>query len=414
MSNKVTNYNSSLPQYIRDFATAQVLANLPYQIQQKIHSNTFKSNSHWPLLETSGKWAMHQVTPLQGNHPGLHGFICVPDNAQSPVKISFRGSFDMASLIRDIDPKGPGYSDFKIEAKNLLNHVFETIKDLPSTELIISGHSLGGIDATYFTLHLLKEHLNTNRFANVTKITLDTLNAPGCNDYLTQKATELFKANYEALKPIEIKANVGITDADWVHEVGYNIFQNLDPRFVDVSLVKIDKIPYESDGTPDMQNDFAINFTEMLIAHGLDDNFFSPNMPFGKIETDVTHQHWNNQDLEGYNGIHNELGQRALLINSLHSLWNGMKSLMFGTEEDYCAIHPTNPKLDVNEVVTMNEQFSLDNWLDNNFGKNSKTSAITINKISENSEHFYHPIEMHVPQTLEHQVPSVAVCVDTI
>ena len=121
------------------------------------------------LPSASGTSSTYLVKKVEGHdiEPGLNAYILYPaspesgSNAPIDIKLVFRGTKDLASVIRDTEAQGAGAWSLEKGATTIFKHLDETLQVLKEShpnrnaKLSISGHSLGGADAQNFAGHLL-------------------------------------------------------------------------------------------------------------------------------------------------------------------------------------------------------------------------------------------------------------------
>lgn len=298
-------YNAALPQYQRDFASGQVLAGMASSLQKVIkNKGTFQDD--YSLLEPNGSWKNYSAYTIEGLIKGMHGFIFMPQQTQhhqpEQIKIAFRGTHLDSSLLHDFDPFGPGLTAFRLSEQTLLEQLNEVVVGKNNVELTIAGHSLGGSHATYLLISILEEHNSSGKYNAITKITLDTYNAPSAYKGYYENAQDILKTNADSKHPIELHVNIGVADNDAIQHIGHNIFDQLDPFCAKVQMVKSDTIPTFNDPLSALGGELLGNFLEgfeYYLSHTLEGNYFGPSQPHGKINTDLEHEYWNNRDANG-------------------------------------------------------------------------------------------------------------------
>jgi|GEM_PF-3347407 len=124
---------------------------------------------------------------------GLYGVVLVPVTVQEDDEgiVIFRGTFDLASVLRDISPterrswdlgiEGPGAASFEAARLQILEKWKQIQEEKQLKKWLATGHSLGGSDAARFMAALLSDPQKLG--TGCTQMTLMTFNAPGVESY---------------------------------------------------------------------------------------------------------------------------------------------------------------------------------------------------------------------------------------
>lgn len=140
-----------------EFATAEILAKV-------LAYRELKKGDHIPIPTLGSDhciymshYVVDKVFDLW-NKIRAFGLVTTDYQCGAPLLLfrgtdfSFTSEGGRASIISDLDPKGPGRSLFENAEKSLLNWLKQIAKEKGLTRLI--GHSLGGIIVAYTLLHL--------------------------------------------------------------------------------------------------------------------------------------------------------------------------------------------------------------------------------------------------------------------
>lgn len=338
-------FNSQSPQYQRDFASGQVIASLAYELKRDFYQQGSNPGMCTLVLENTGYWHGYEVTSLPIQTPGLYGYIfteALDDGFDGPekIKVAFMGTdpvpkiglsdfFDAIlsgelynrivnldfkdwidpTVFRDLDLSGAGYQSYMASEQDILDAFSTHIAGKAAVELSIGGHSLGGRDAEYFLISILKAHEEYGQFENITQITINTFNSPGVygESSLTDDsgffnlAQDYLKKNAQSDNPIKIIANIGRSEGDPIQHAGENIFQDLEADVVTINMVTAHKLPsLEDQCTYDASLDgcyqsILTRIGEFISVHSLSNSYFSPDYIVGKITPQLKHTYLSNE-----------------------------------------------------------------------------------------------------------------------
>lgn len=324
-------FNAELPQYMRDFAVGQVLANLSYE--------NLTGTACLRILEPNGSWRRYTSHQVSGLPKGLHSYILSPieavPNAPYPIKVAFRGTYceffwnyalkvewNFAALKRDIDIYGPGLQSFWRNSETILSAFEQEIADQKDVELLIAGHSLGALDSIYFLYHVIDGNLKSGRFSNVRNITIDLFNSPGGSATFKKMLHALLEKNAKSPNPIKITFNIGLSDGDPIPGFWKPLLTGISPEVASIHLVKTDKINNNAD-FPNELYKTSYELYEYMIAHQISGNFFAPQSDMGRISTNMRHTYDYNGTRTGQRHIDKMLSETAAWLATIVTGVNG-------------------------------------------------------------------------------------------
>ncbi|MFK7873783.1 MAG: hypothetical protein AB8C84_11575 [Oligoflexales bacterium] len=238
-------------------ARTEYFSHLPYKLTQ-IEDQDWELIPGLPFLTQHGTIELASVTPLKATHPGIAGFIVIPQKftSDNEIIVSFTGTQSRASQWRDTEgftnfSTNPGYKSILGSQDLILHQVWEKISlytKSPYT-LIFAGHSLGGADAQHiaeaFTRSLLiKSQENSDLFLIFQRIWVCMSNSAGIPLHLSTQSLETLKKiqifSNKASHVINLRISAVLIDGDGVQLTGEGtLWQSLKTKNVDIEVFKI-------------------------------------------------------------------------------------------------------------------------------------------------------------------------------
>jgi hypothetical protein len=327
--------------YMSDFNNAYVIANYAYTLTNQQNSGT---------LDPAKSLFHYHVTPLNGMPNGMHGFILsesVPNAETIQIKVCFRGvqPADLGSVQRALEFTGPGINTFMKSSDSIFEQIEAVTKQHAAVALEFTGHSLGGADATSTFHDFFFHYLESNRFQNIEKVSLNVLNAPGNHHEIKDSLHDLLFANKHADKPLEVKINVAISDADIVSQIGESPLNDISADLATVQLCHVDKINTHNSTWGAFFKLLPDAIKETIIAHALEPLFSSDTLKIQEFSPKFDYRYYNNQTQEGFENIHATLDYKwytvttinfiAKCTNSVLAVTDVITGLITGDYEDY-------------------------------------------------------------------------------
>lgn len=310
-------YNQQFCETVRLFASAEVLANSAYLLYSSTEPLTT-----FTLLELDGSWSDYQVHPLEIEVAGLEAYVLTSKQGGLPeIKVVFRGTYDMASVLRDFEVSSPGADSFASEKDSLLYQV-ETIAyeqfdlEVDTVHITVCGHSLGASDAENFAAALTHEKAQGS-VDWLDSLSLYSLNSPGiAKDVAEQSVTDL--TLIQDIDPnFEVDVHYGKAFYDAIQQLGDSHFlANIDPALAYIEVLEINKNYYQQT----FENFFGLSYLESIFyvfdvvqAHALQ-TFFSPNEKGLIVDHQYQYHLYTNDTPEGDEVVQHELSDKAFSL----------------------------------------------------------------------------------------------------
>jgi hypothetical protein len=240
----------SCPLYPHGGAEAERLSRFSYALA--------KQNSERAYAESRLKEMGYHYLRFLGARTlrSQHGIIIIAmikPNSSEPINIVCRGTSLDASIITDLEPRGPGFTPMQTHIDELLHDIEGLAQLFPDRAMRVMGHSLGGALAQLITSYFLEQRacaqhtddkLNEGeivpcQFPQLKKVnSLETVlfQSAGVNEDVAKQAAD-WACIMRVLNPsfsMSLLANV--RQGDVVSRTGEYIFSNIDPNIVKVSL----------------------------------------------------------------------------------------------------------------------------------------------------------------------------------
>lgn len=169
---------------------------------------------------------------------GLYIYGLVHEQENNPINIVCRGTADDASIIRDLDPMGPGYSTFKQHSSELLNQIAQLVARYPHRKIHVCGHSFGGALAQIIGAAILKARANEAdlRFDSLPGINFSVFQSAWVHDELIAEATDSVKAIRQKTPGFTVDFKAHIKQGDFVSRTGGTLFGDVGPEVAQVTL----------------------------------------------------------------------------------------------------------------------------------------------------------------------------------
>lgn len=127
---------------------------------------------------------------------GIYSYALVnKKDANAPLTILCRGTQIDASIIADLDPKGPGYTVLSSNIDVILKQINQLMQENSINNLRITGHSLGGALSQLLTHYVLKVKQQENaaqfdKLCETSKIETIVFQSAGVNSEVVLEAKE--------------------------------------------------------------------------------------------------------------------------------------------------------------------------------------------------------------------------------
>lgn len=117
-----------------------------------------------PILNEEKSCTFYYQVKGQIHSKGVHAYVLTPINNDPnlPVQLIFRGTDDVTSINRDLDPTGVGKRAFDANSKAIM----KILSGCRQTKLEVTGHSLGASDAQR-AMVILADPLNKKQFKEI-------------------------------------------------------------------------------------------------------------------------------------------------------------------------------------------------------------------------------------------------------
>lgn len=238
-------FNSILGKIANKFKTLEELGhNLAYY--------DYQANTTIKLLNENGRQETFLSKPIASSHPGLIASVLMPKyNDQSKeldIKLLFRGTHNSSSMLRNLQPLGPGHDSLVKEHASITQQLKDLIEDHAYSnqpiKLTIAGHSLGGSDAQNYQCLLMMEIFTAIQsdincpLRSIKHINLGIQNSAGVPDKVADLS--LFLAPELAKHGIKLEANIIMVEGDEIQYAGSStVFNDLDAKDCEVNLLKV-------------------------------------------------------------------------------------------------------------------------------------------------------------------------------
>lgn len=262
---------------IAGFASAEHLAHtIPYDL-----SENFDPSVPLVVVDDDGVLREYTVTQIETKNPAIVGYILAGKDNNPRVHITFRGTANKSSMVRDLEYGGAGQKSFYAEKDLILSQIDAVIgkranewtyQEELKVKLSISGHSLGGGDAqncfdaisnVMSRLHGhkrfkermldrvqgLKNSLISRPSGPIAKsehapltlidsITLNHVNSAGVTHATAERCNK--SAKYLAKSGVKIHVRALRVAADGIQQTGQtNVLSDIDPGIAKVEVLKV-------------------------------------------------------------------------------------------------------------------------------------------------------------------------------
>lgn len=223
------------------------------------------------IIEEDASFREYNFTRLKTSHKGIAAYIAIPTNIieqdqQVDIKVVFRGTKSLASVLRDLEFKGAGSASFALDRNNIISDINVAIKNindkfnkLKKISITIAGHSLGGADAQHCVAALAQaiaencgysiEQKNSipqkirDQFGYVKQIKLLTYNSAGVPKEIAEESIKLAAFLADQRKQmntvVQFKVFHQLVGGDGVQQTGEaNIFNNVPKEYAEVHVLK--------------------------------------------------------------------------------------------------------------------------------------------------------------------------------
>lgn len=315
------------------YASGEVLAKIPYALDEI--SKTEISKQQLSALEPDGSWANYRAYPLKANSAGLHAYLLMPsDSTRQEVKVVFRGTADMASIIRDFDVDGPGSITMAQEQavliQQLKNRIVENFgSKAEHLHVTIAGHSLGASDAENFSAYLCADIAREGKASPFSALSLYSFNSPGVSHVVAAQSNQDAEAILKQRPHFKFKAHFGKSEHDVVQQLGEShIFHKIDPKLAEVDVLEVKKSNQSSSLADSSNFELSTKFAYQLMldlinrsvhAHKLN-TFFTPDQA-GKLTNNLQRYKFiSNQNAEDRAEVDQELSDKARNVLGMYKL----------------------------------------------------------------------------------------------
>lgn len=199
------------------------------------------------------------VLPVQG----------ISEN-QEAMQVVFRGTFDMGSIIRDLNPweqsekifwSGPGGTSFGTNQEELFANFLRKFEERPGLNQVeIMGHSLGGCDSMRFTALLATKLAEGNHCQDIRSVKLFGFNGPAVEEGIATKFIE----DIRKLSNIDVHLRYFTTSVDYVSKFGIHFpghsFGQERPSNLNISWIQFSHAlkSHQSDSLRDLESGSVI------------------------------------------------------------------------------------------------------------------------------------------------------------
>lgn len=294
--------------YMYDFYHAYITANHAYTLSTQDIPVNYK------LAQGA---TTYEVTALKNIPNGMHGFILsesASNDALQVIKLCFRGVqvSEFSSVKRALDFSGPGVKSFIDHSDDILNQLEMITQQHKRVALEITGHSLGGADSASTFHDFLYHYVESHRFQNIEKVTLNVLNAPGNHVESREMLHDILEQNISSDKPIDVSINIAISDGDIVSQIGESPLANISAELANVQLCHVDKIALEPNSTwrvffnalPSIIKEIA------YIGHSLEPIFTEISLENQEFSPNFNYKYYNNQTQVGFESVNQNLNYK--------------------------------------------------------------------------------------------------------
>jgi hypothetical protein len=216
---------------------------------------------------------------------GLVFYILDPvDQNDNDLKVLFRGTKCLGSIIRDLDNDAPGSASFQSSLMHLMDSFNKALRKIArrheTISITIGGHSLGAADAQYFCAALLRQMYHVynqdeaildpryaKHFKKIKTIRLAGFNSPGITHKLVAQANEDAIWLREKKYLTDIQCYWLHSGGDFVQQTGQEIiFANLAFDVVKIHLIKARHQMVQENS---WQNFFSFSEIKTAISHSI-------------------------------------------------------------------------------------------------------------------------------------------------
>lgn len=169
---------------------------------------------------------------------GVFIYGLIHENSNDPIHVVCRGTQADASIIRDLDPAGPGYTTFQNHAAAVLAQIAELSAKYPGRKINLCGHSLGGALAQIIGTEILKAKADANvqLFEFLTGIEFSIFQSAWVHDKVINEATEAVNTIHKRHQDFSVVLTSHVMQGDFVSRTGGTLFAEALPEVAEVYL----------------------------------------------------------------------------------------------------------------------------------------------------------------------------------
>lgn len=166
----------------------------------------------------------------------IYGLIHEDPNA--PIHIVCRGTEADASIIRDLDPEGPGYASFQRHSPAVIAQLQKLSAKYPGRNINLCGHSLGGALAQIIGTTILKAKADAELglFKFLTGIEFSIFQSAWVHDKVINEATEAVNIIHKNQPDFSVILTSHVKQGDFVSRTGGTLFADALPEVAEVNL----------------------------------------------------------------------------------------------------------------------------------------------------------------------------------
>jgi len=214
---------------LESYAFSELVARLSYDLSKPESAENAKQ-----ILASQG----YTVHPLNVEGPeasGIHLYAVVPQDPSKPAILAGRGTADITSAIRDLDPNGAGNAPLTQNRASLLKQIQAVAGN--HQKFNFTGHSLGGALAQLMCTFVMTEKAEQPDFLpNMTELSACTFQSTGVSPAIAAEARE--SAQALANRGLQLSSTSFRRTSDVINITGQQILCDLDPKVVKVSLIE--------------------------------------------------------------------------------------------------------------------------------------------------------------------------------